>query len=357
MSAARTAPSLAAIVALLAVGGCGSDSSVVGGRCRDGLVLAGGTCLAQTDGPAAPAPLGPGAGASDGATTWAEGTVPEAGAATSQDGGIDRDAQAPPPPPPPPPRLACAAPRVACQGACIPVADDPTNCGACGKWCPSNLCADGECLGRLAGEVILIGHDFASAGAASPQSQLLINALTLPPTDPIRVLSWETGADAYDVAHVRALAEQQIRGRSVSVTVAADADMESPWLARSYDVVLVHDATGDDAAALGARWKRGLGAFVDKGGIVIALDGGRTDVPALLSSAALLEVSSHARLAALSRLSVSAPDDSIGARVISPYAASGSTVTFLGLDEADADVSVIVRAEDGGAVVAHRVVH
>lgn len=44
-------------------------------------------------------------------------------------------------------RSACTAPLTACNGACVDVSEDTTNCGACGNSCPDGYyCSGGLCI-------------------------------------------------------------------------------------------------------------------------------------------------------------------------------------------------------------------
>jgi hypothetical protein len=54
---------------------------------------------------------------------------------------------------------ACAPPNVLCGGACVNPASDPTNCGACGNFCPAgNQCVNGLCqMGACVAPNILCG--------------------------------------------------------------------------------------------------------------------------------------------------------------------------------------------------------
>lgn len=349
------------------VAGCGSENSVVGGRCREGMELSGNTCVAPGPDvtlitPGDP-PIGRLGNKPDGQVP---GAVLPVGVVPSP---FDPDHELPldpidpiTPPDVTPPELVCAAPLVACHDTCISVESDPLNCGACGKICPSNICVAGVCQGATPGDVVLIGHDFTDANPGSAQTKVLVNALTIPTTDPIRVLSYEDGASPLAVFYAKYLATDGITRRKIHFTRADSAsDLESPDLARSYDVVIVHDASAGDAAAVGASWAGSLGGFTAKGGVVVALDRGTSPMPALLSASGLLTVTSHATLPSSTHLAVSGAADVVGAQVLSPYAAFGAPVSFQGLPAPSVDLGWVVRATKGDgslgdAVVVHRVV-
>ncbi len=346
-------------VALAALAGCGIDNALVGGRCSDGFVLDGTTCVeigAPPDvhviTPGDPPPSG------DAGVVMSDASPPDA--TVEIDGSIVNptdlpDATVDQPDAPKP--LVCENALVACHGTCIPVANDGQNCGACGKICPSNICIKGVCQGATPGDVVLVGHDFTGAWNGSAQAKVLVNAVSIPTTDPIRVLSYEIGADAAAAAQARALVHAGIR-REVSITNAGTADdLASTSLFLSYDVVILHDASGPDPATLGAKWSASLGAFTQKGGVVVALDGAGSQMPALLTATGLLQVGSHTVLPDGAHLLVSAPADVVGTQVLSPYAAFGKAVAFGGIPLAD-DTTWVIR-EDGGEappVVVHRVV-
>jgi len=74
---------------------------------------------------------------------------------------------------------------------CISVTSDAANCGACGKICPSNICIDGVCQGATRRRRPH-RHDYTNANEGSAEAKVLVNALSIPTTDPIRVLSYET---------------------------------------------------------------------------------------------------------------------------------------------------------------------
>lgn len=366
-----------ALLALSLLAGCGSEASLVGGRCRDGMELHGNTCAAPPGSVSItpndpPPPTTDGASGSNSAITANATPVRPAPPSFVPDPNqepVHKDPDAvhppqidPPVPPPPPVQLVCDAPLAACHGVCISVADDGHNCGACGKICPSNICINGECQGATPGDVVLIGHDYRNALAGSAQTKVLVNALSIPTTDPIRVLSYEDGAAAQAVTMAKLLGAGGIHGREIEFTVAASAtDLASSTLARSYDVVLLHDASAGDPVTTGASWAGSLGTFTMKGGVVIALDNGLSPMPELLSSSALLAVTSHTLMADGTHLAVTSAGDVVGAQVLSPYAGYGPSITFQGMAAPSADFAWVVRATDAGGalgdpVVLHRIV-
>jgi hypothetical protein len=373
-----------ALFALSFLAGCGSEASVVGGRCRDGMELRGDTCMAPPT-VVMITPGDPKAGASGGSSTTSTAgseigtlsTTPARPAPPSfvldpnnNPFQIDPDVVLPPQldppivlPPPQPLELVCDAPLVACHGVCIPVASDGANCGACGKICPSNICIDGECQGATPGDVVLIGHDYTNAWSGSAQAKVLVNAFTIPTTDPIRVLSYEDGASANAVAQAKALAAAGLAaGRAVRFTVAESAtELASDTLTRNYDIVLIHDAGPGDAATVGASWATSLNTFTMKGGVVLALDNGLSPMPQLMTSSGLLSVASHTLLADGTHLAVTGAADVVGAQVLSPYAGFGASVSFQGIAPPSADFDWVVRATGlggtlGDPVVIHRIV-
>jgi hypothetical protein len=360
-----------ALFALSLLAGCGSEASLVGGRCRDGMELHGNTCAAPP-GSVSVTPNDPtlATGASGTSSPIKTSATPARPAPpTFVPDPVQKDPDAvhppqldPPVPPPPPVELVCDAPLAACHGVCIPVASDGHDCGACGKICPSNICINGECQGATPGDVVLIGHDYRNALAGSAQTKVLVNALSIPTTDPIRVLSYEDGAAAQAVTMAKLLASGGIHGREIQFTVARSAtDLASSTLARSYDVVLVHDASAGDPVTTGASWADSLGTFTRKGGVVIALDNGLSPMPELLSSSALLAITSHTSMADGTHLAVTSAGDVVGAQVLSPYAGYGPSITFQGMAAPSIDFAWVVRATDSGGtlgdpVVLHRIV-
>jgi hypothetical protein len=359
-------------------GACGSENSLVDGECATGYQTCVGTCIDVNSNRdhcgACGAPCAPGVACNAGACGgWLDGAPysdPDAdGSLDGRDhpdgrggGHGDDDASDACPPPPyltaeacgacgvvcaapnsvcrvengaPSCAPPCAAPFAECNGRCVDFhVNDARNCGACGKTCPSNICVAGKCQGATPGDLIVIGHDYKEGFAGSSQAKVLTNAVFLPTTNPLRILSFESFADAVNVSNVKNLIQNAPVGRTVKFDVAANSGaLVSPTLSDAYDVVLLHDQQGASAATLagiGATWAVSLEAFGRAGGIIVALDGagGQGGMPALLTAANLLNVSGHQALASGELVSIVAPTDRISTFVVSPYSAFDRSVTF-----------------------------
>ncbi len=271
----------------------------------------------------------------------------DAGANASDAGANASDAGSP---------LVCQAPLVACRGNCISVDADPQNCGACGRICPSNICAGGVCQGATPGDIVVIGHDMSAAWSGSVQAKVLTNAITIPTTEPIRVLSYEVGVDAATATNTRDVIRANVTNRTVAFTSATEDLIDSPSLYAAYDVVLVQGAPAAGVPALGGRWATPLQTFTKSGGVFIALDSGLTDVPTLVTSAGLLTVGGHQVLGANAQFNVTAANDVVGAKLLSPYSSFGASVGFTGVEPETSDVRYVVRWADVTAlpIVIHK---
>ncbi|AKV04108.1 Tryptophan synthase alpha chain [Labilithrix luteola] len=261
----------------------------------------------------------------------------------------------------------CTPPLVECENACVDTQTDPLNCGVCGKFCPSNLCANGVCQGATPGDVVVLGHDYSSGAAGSSQAKVLTNAVFIPPSNPLRVLSYEQFADAAAVARVKSLVQSAAFGRTVVFTPSTtSADLASPTLAQSYDVVLVYDQQGGAPANLttiGASWVTSLSDFAKAGGVIVALDGaaGQGGMPQLLTSAGLLAVGGHQTIPAGTPVAVVAPADRIGAVVASPYGVYNRSVSLQAVEPEGPNVIYVAKQLVNGTpanpVVVHKIVN
>lgn len=380
-----------AAFAAASLGGCSDDASVVGGACAPGYSACGTRCCADgelfaaawIDGgagqassgvvdaiggdAAADAALGGGADASSLDAQAAPESGPDGGAADdgavgdgdTRDGSLDAASLDPPV------AAVCEGSLATCGASCVDLSSNPSHCGACGRVCPSNLCADGACQGSAPGDVVVIGHDYVDTPAGSAQARVLSNAVFIPRSNPLRVMIYERYAQAAAVARVKAIVDATAAqlNRSVSYT-RTTVDSEIPAKLDTQDVLLVHDqaaAVDGELDALGASWRSTLDGFTHKGGVVIVLDGragSAAQMHRFATSAGLLQVTSHAGLADGSSLTVEAPGDVVGVGVLSPYGAGSHSATFKVGGPPDSAGVVVVRETSGAkdAVVVHRVV-
>lgn len=259
----------------------------------------------------------------------------------------------------------CAPPLKACAGVCTDLQNDPFNCGHCGKFCVSFICQAGVCQGSNPGDLVVMGHDFSTTIGAASQARVISNAVYLPRSNPLQVLSFEGSADPFAVTSVKASLSSLAAGRTIRYTTStADADLQAADLGLNYDVILIHDQLNRSAASLGAAaaaWTTPLNNFLKGGGVVVVLDGagGQGSMPALLNGANLLAVAGHTPLASLAPVGVAASSDVIAAQVVSPYAAFSRSASFQVTEPQGPNVTFVIRAGaagDGDPVVVHKTV-
>ena len=346
-----------AFFALLLLG-CSRENALVDGECASGYVQSDDTCVVAPD-----ASLD---GSNDGDATLSD-------ASDASDDGKNRDVIQLDSPSDSPSdvvvdAITCDDGLTLCQGTCVDTTSDPYNCGSCGVVCPSLLCSSSQCQGSVAGSFVVIGHDYGVTYSAA-QARVLGNALLIAPASTIRVRSYEQYAASKAIANVKAIlnAAAAGAGRTISYTVATQpTDVSTGMTAANTDVLVVYDQSGAPAstlATIGAGWATAIANFTHVGGVVIALDGaGGTNpqMPALIQSAGILDVSSDTPIAQSSPLDVVAPADAVGLGVVSPYGAGKQSVYFACNEPNGGAVTYVVEDPAGDAgptqpVVVHKI--
>lgn len=258
----------------------------------------------------------------------------------------------------------CDAPTTLCPVGCVDLDVDPKNCGTCGKACPTGLCNGGKCRGAKSGHVVVVGHDFTAATPALSVSRVLVNAVFLPPKNPVRVLSYEQWSEPASVGSVKAILDDGAlsSGRTYVKSVATSlADFRDRLLIDNYDVALVFDQPNAPAGALstvGADTKVSLDSFSRVGGVVVVLDGGSgiSQMPQFLTASTMLGTSGHTVVTGKA-VDVVAPADAIGVGVLSPYSAPTRSVSFAVTEPPSTSlVTVVSEPLSTKPVVLHKVV-
>ncbi len=261
----------------------------------------------------------------------------------------------------------CAPPLVNCGGRCVNLLRDPFNCGQCFNVCPSRLCLLATCQGAVAGNVVVIGHDYRQSAGTSQQSKLLYNAIFLNNTTSLRVFSFEHYADAQDVQIIKANVAGYATTHNVTVTYTVsndDSDIPNDVLkSTQQDVVLIYDqslAPRGRLAPLGASWAAKLSSFAIGGGIVIAMDGGQGvhQMPAFVTSAALFNTVGSTILSQFTPVKVIATNDALSRGLVSQYAVELNSVRFVTSEPQSAKtIFVVVDPATNDPVVVHKIVN
>ncbi|HXN33133.1 MAG TPA: hypothetical protein VN894_14780, partial [Polyangiaceae bacterium] len=235
----------------------------------------------------------------------------------------------------------------------------------CNVVCASQLCGNATCVGATSGGIVYVGHDYTTTLPGTAQARLLSNAVFVPESNPLHVMSYERYARASAIAHVDAILNDVAHqvGRTLSiVSTTSDDDVRDQLALPNYDVLLVHDqptAPDGTLAALGAAWASTLSTFTLGGGVVVVLDGGGGigQMPAFATGSALLSVTAHAPTAVGTPLLVTSHVDVVGIAVISPYGAGQSSVSVTTEANGGNVVYVVEIASDAASnapIVVHK---
>ncbi|MCW5805990.1 MAG: hypothetical protein KIT31_26735 [Deltaproteobacteria bacterium] len=279
----------------------GCFDSLVSSACEPGYTLLDGRCAARPDDPG-------GDGAPD--------------APRAPDGGVVVH------PPDGPEPATCTLPELACDGGCRDVSSDPDNCGACNRVCASGICTAGHCAGELSGHIIGIGHDYTSHRGA--MERLLGNAAALGASFDVGVARWRgTSASAAVAGASTALARGMSQiGRPWHSVLLGQQPTDAAFA--GVDVLLV-DAqvgNGDAVAAHAAPWAAAIDRFLQRGGVVVVLEGAGGVSHRFAAAANVYAVPAPADGTGVPA-TVAAPGDALAQHVLSPYLAEASSVVYV----------------------------
>jgi hypothetical protein len=250
----------------------------------------------------------------------------------------------------------CDPPLVQCDGACFDLTSDPDHCGACGMHCTSGICEDGQCADAIAGQAVVIGHDFKSANSA--MRRLAGNAVFLGRGAPVRVLVYRGEANAASVTGVETAIDVVKRelGRDWMKVDAIESIV--PLQLATADVLLVHaqeGATRSTLEKLGQQWGAAVAQFLLAGGVVVVFDtpsSNNDGTYRVLEPAHIFEADSRETVTS-QQLILQTPGLGVAVRVPDRYMSATNTVHF---NNVTSPGSFVVVDKDGKPVVVQRVI-
>ena len=167
----------------------------------------------------------------------------------------------------------CEPPLMLCDGQCFDFGIDPDHCGSCGNRCASGICEEGVCADAIAGQVIVVGHDFLTANTA--MRRLAGNAIFLARGAPVRVLVYRgeaNDASANGVENALNVVKGEL-GRDWRKIDAIEAIV--PVQLAAADAFLIHaqaNATNSTLMKLGEEWGPAVAQFLIAGGVVVLFE-------------------------------------------------------------------------------------
>jgi hypothetical protein len=228
----------------------------------------------------------------------------------------------------------CEDPLTDCGGMCFDLMTDPEHCGSCSVRCTSGICELGMCADAIAGQSVVIGHDFSAANIA--MQRLLGNAVFLAQGAPVRVLEYRGESDATSVAgveHAIDVVKAEL-GREWLRTDAIESLV--PLQLSAADVLLVHaqvQASNSSLRKLGQEWGNALAQFVATGGVVVLIEAPSAQNAGtfqLLEPASLFEADARESIVT-QQLLVQTPGLGVAVRVPDRYMSTRNSVHFRGV--------------------------
>jgi hypothetical protein len=253
--------------------------------------------------------------------------------------------------------IECDPPLVQCDGQCFDLATDPDHCGACGTRCTSGICEDGSCADAIAGQAVVIGHDFVSPPNTAMR-RLAGNAVFLARGAPVRVLVYRGEASDASANGVETAIDAVKRelGRDWQKIAAIESIL--PLQLASADALLVHAQAGASKSTLvklGQQWGNAIAQFLVAGGVVVVFDAPSTTNDGtfrVLEAAHIFEADSRESVTS-QQLTLRTPGLGVAVRVPDRYMSATNTVHFNAVSTPGA---FVVVDRDDLPVVVQRVI-
>jgi hypothetical protein len=250
----------------------------------------------------------------------------------------------------------CVAPLTQCGFQCFDLSQDPDHCGDCNTRCTSGICEMGACADRIAGQAVVIGHDFI--GSNNAMQRLAGNAVFLARGAPVRVLVYRGEASDASASGVEGAIDvvKNELGRDWRKVDAVESIV--PLQLANADALLVHAQAGarnSTLTKLGQQWGNAIAQFLNSGGVVVLFDAPSTlnDGTFRILEASHVFSAEGRESVPLQQLKVQTPGLGVAVRVPDRYMSATNTVRFNGLHTSG---TAVVVDKDNLPVVIQRVI-